>query len=82
MKKKNNMEDLQKQVTALEEKLGLIMVQLEEERKYRRDYGNKDVWDNEQEFRSGFTLKRLAITDTGLPVGRIWNSSGTLKIKQ
>jgi hypothetical protein len=75
------MEELQKKVDDLNEKLKDIMVQLEENVKYRREYGNVDVYDNEVQFRSGVTLKRLAESDADLPVGRIYNDLGTLKIK-
>lgn len=59
-----------------------IMVQLKENVKYERNYGGLDVYDNEVQFRSGVTLKRVPTLDTNLPIGRLWNDAGTLKIKQ
>lgn len=73
---------LEKENKELKEKVEEIMVQLEENSKYRREYANLEVFDSEVQLRSGLTLKRITNSDTDLPVGRVWNDSGTLKIKQ
>lgn len=79
---KKQVEELTKQNEELKDQLDLIMVQLEQGGKYTTEYENLEVFDKTIQLMSGLTMKRVPTNNTNLPVGRVWNDGGTLKIKQ